>query len=394
MPTLDFLLQGMQPRNHRQVIHELLELSSPNEVLISVAFLRDNGFQLIKDKLSLISPEKVKFYVGVRNDITSMQGVLSILQAGYSIYVVDTGASDFIYHPKVYLSQNDGSAKVIIGSSNLTQNGLVRNIEASVLVELNKTHIGDVEFLNKITSILHNLPSMFPDNVTQITGVRQIIALKNNGILIDERISLRKPSLGVNTRTTGERERTPRMDTNMENLPRTRLHTRNRRRPAITTTPIITTTSIMPAEWVLVWTSSPLTERYLSIPTGTNTHATGSMGMTKGETVGIDQRHYFRDVVFHELNWIVNPSPTNPDKEVAVANMYLTIKGIDYPQQSFNLTHDPRTNTRTYQQNNFVTGLQWGSAKPLIAQRDLLGSKIRLYKRTIGTTVEYLMQFD
>ncbi len=144
-----------------------------------------------------------------------------------------------------------------------------------------------------------------------------------------------------------------------------------------------------------MWTSSGLTERDLNIPSGGNTNPTGSMGMKRGETVGIDQRHYFRDDVFAELNWVPSPTGHNPHKEKAVANIFLTIKGISYPQYNLDLAHDPRTTTTTYLQNNIVTHLSWGSAKPLITRVDLLGLKAKLYKRWINpTTVEYLMEID
>jgi HKD family nuclease len=396
MPTLDFLLQGMQPRNHKSVLHDLLAIDSPEEILISVAFLRENGIELIKNQLALIAPEKIKFYVGIRNDITSMQGIYSIFKAGYSVFTVDTGTSDFIYHPKIYLSHNREYAKVALGSANLTLSGLTKNVEASVLIDLDKSDTRDQEFLSKIITSLNTLPNRFPRNVTEITSLRQIVSLKNNGRLVDERIVTRNFSIGINLSTNGNRggrESIPRMDLTIENTPNTRTR-RNNRNPVRRITEMAQTPVIMSTEWTLVWISAPLTARDLNIPRGATTHATGSMGMKKGEMDGIDHKRYFRQDVFNELTWVSSPTTSNPHREIANAEIYLTIKGINYPKHYLELTHDPRTNTRTYEQSNFVTGLRWGTAKSLIAQEDLLNSKISLYKRSIGNQVEYLMEFN
>src|SRR5690606_12756867 len=56
-------------------------------------------------------------------------------------------------------------------------------------------------------------------------------------------------------------------------------------------------------DWILMWESNGLTERDLNIPTGPNTNPTGSMLFKKGNMDDIDQRHYFREDVFVDLDW-------------------------------------------------------------------------------------------
>jgi hypothetical protein len=44
------------------------------------------------------------------------------------------------FHPKIYLFANDENALLIVGSSNWTDGGLTKNIEANVIINLNLTN--------------------------------------------------------------------------------------------------------------------------------------------------------------------------------------------------------------------------------------------------------------
>lgn len=81
----------------------------------------------------------------------------------------------------------------------------------------------------------------------------------------------------------------------------------------------------------LLWKSGPLTRRDLNIPTGKNTHPTGSMLLKVGDpSQNIDQRHYFRDNVFATANWQPDSNPKHSHIERCFVKFRIVIKGIDY----------------------------------------------------------------
>ena len=129
----------------------------------------------------------------------------------------------------------------------------------------------------------------------------------------------------------------------------------------------------------LLWTSGRLGRRDLSIPTGGKTNPTGSMLFTKGQTPDIDQRHYFRESVFGALVWEGDDAHGKEHLERTTAYFRIVIKGIDYGVFRMNLTHDSRTDSRTYLQGNAVTQIHWGEVRDLIATEDLLDRTAYLY---------------
>jgi hypothetical protein len=143
----------------------------------------------------------------------------------------------------------------------------------------------------------------------------------------------------------------------------------------------------------LVWESKALSERDLNIPTGTNTAATGSMGLKKGalDDDKIDHRHYFRDVVFAHLTWMPDPPPKKWER--AFANFELVVKNINYGVFNLKLSHNTDQNSISYQQKNFMTQLHWGDAKKYIAKSDLLGRILYLYRKDTNPP-EFTIEID
>jgi hypothetical protein len=104
------------------------------------------------------------------------------------------------------------------------------------------------------------------------------------------------------------------------------------------------------------------------------------MYFTKGKMKDIDQRHYFRDTVFSSLKWKQDKNPDTSHLERAEAIFNFVIEGK--PSGSFKLilTHNPLTNTRSYEQNNSMTQVSWGDAKNIVAKEELIGKTAKLFK--------------
>lgn len=385
MTSSRFILQAITPDNHLECLRSLFSLPNPSRFLVSTAFMTSGGISLIETNLRTHAAVSTIF-VGIRNGITSSQGLQKALDFGCRIYVVDTGSSNILFHPKIYLSRNSIEAHVMIGSANLTAGGMNNNIEASFLLRLDLSITQNQLLIADIEDKLMALPSGFPQHVLEVMGPSMIADLLAAGRVIDE--SIAPPPEPAGASRNRDLDTTPRMPLQTRPLRRQRSIVRTPRPTAISPAGGAATVPTSPTpvmrtrrdHLLLVWESRPLTERYLTIPSGSTTNPTGSMLFTKGTLEGIDQRSYFRDVVFGSLMWSFDTAPSSSHLERAEARFGIIIKDIDYGVYTLRLTHNTRTDTRTYEQRNSMTLLHWGAARPLIARRDLLGRTLSLYR--------------
>lgn len=375
MAIITALTQGLAPnQDHERKVKQLLQHQWAKNFFMSVAFVNDSGVGKIASELAA-NDGNIEMFIGISNGITSKQALDSLLAIGVLPIAVDMGTQTNIFHPKLYAAIGDEQAQVILGSANLTASGLNGNVELSSLVDLSLSEQGDADYLSSVLTPFRNLFGAYEHNVFQITTSKQINDLLLAGRLEDETL---KPSAPVNG-VKAAQSSTPAIPAlpiyrgatqspkpqNVPRVPLPRVHTANTQQQA---TPL-----------GLIWSSKPLSERDLSIPTGNNTNATGSMYFKKGLLLGIDQRHYFKDVVFASLTWNPDLKPSKKHLLRAVASFEIVVNGISNGTHSLDLTHNSNTNTVTYQQSNAMTQVHWGNAKPIVAQRGLLGKHMSLY---------------
>ena len=185
MAELKIILQGLiQYDDHETVVNEVLRTPDMDGFLFSLAFARENGVDRIKDNLRSVA-DKSKVFIGIGNGITSAQSIRSLLKIGIKPYVVNT-ASNKIFHPKIYAAYSETRAFVILGSANLTFDGLNRNIEASSYIKLDRSQQPDDDYLKKLVTTITQLPEKSPDHVFQIVTPRRVDELLDEGLLEDE----------------------------------------------------------------------------------------------------------------------------------------------------------------------------------------------------------------
>ncbi len=388
MAQLKFILQAATDATHAEAIGALLKGPAPESVLISVAFVREAGVEAVEKALRPVAA-RTRFFVGIRNGVTSIQGIKRLLALKPQLFAVDTGSRDTIFHPKMYLAVHKQNAGVIIGSANLTLQGLLNNIEASALITLDLGDEGDRNFVERIVQVFRDLPQAHPQHVFVVKDEKHADALLQSGRLVDE-MMIPGPS-GTGAAGRGERDTLPRMKLKRAARPRLRVS----RKPAAGAAPgaITAPTPVLPIrDYYLVWESNELTERDLNVPSGPNTARTGSMLLKKGALENIDQRHFFRDAVFDSLTWALDPK--KPHLERAAAMFELVVKGINYGKFRLRLTHNTKTTTETYRQKNAMTQVHWGDALPVVARRDLLSRTLYLYRKDMTNPPEFLIEID
>ena len=367
MAEIDILLQGLnKDDDHETAVNNLLSIPEVENYLFGLAFARRNGVERIKNNLEKVSSD-TQVFIGIRNGVTSIQSIFLFFKIGIVPFVVDTASNSKIFHPKIYVAYGNTKAHVILGSANLTYGGLNQNIEASSYIKLDRKQQADEEYLQKLINTIKELPSTYPDHVFQVKTARQAVELLKEGRLEDERLT-RLPSAN---KTQGNIERDKLKSIQTHGKGRRPLGIVVKKRPA---GKILNTA-------ILVWESKPLTERSLNISQRSNTNITGDVNLGQGLMEDLDFQHYFRDVVFSELTWDTDPDSKYPHLERTTINAELIIKNILYGVYVLEVTHDPRTDTTSYEQRNVMTKIKWGNARSLIAKRDLLDRTLSLYKK-------------
>jgi len=122
------------------ILYELRKgILSSSRVKIAVAFLSKDGFEELEADLkrSLNSGNNVQLIVGISDfHITDWQALTKLLEISVAFSNLEVRyfyAEGF--HPKVFFFENVEERSAIIGSSNLTNPGLTKNVEANVLLE-------------------------------------------------------------------------------------------------------------------------------------------------------------------------------------------------------------------------------------------------------------------
>ena len=362
MAKIEFLLQNLQGNDdHEVAVNRLLSTVDAEALLLSVAYVRNSGVERLQDALGEVS-EKTQVFAGIRNGVTSVQAIKSLLDLGIHPYLVDTASHNIVFHPKLYMAYNSTEAHIIIGSANLTYGGLVGNFEFGSYIRLDRRRQQEEEILRYLKDTMAAKPSCYPDHVFRVQTVREVDRVLQEGRLEDER-DPRLPSAA--------KARAKSKDVKLAPIPLPHAASRSSRKFA----PGNYRRSIKD-DVALVWISNPLTRRSLNIPKEKNTHRTGGMRLGKGQMEGTDFQKYFRNKVFSGLSWQTH----SVSSERATASFEIIIAGISHGRHKLQIRHDPRENTKTYLQRNSMTSIRWGSAKELIADENLLRRTLSLYR--------------
>ena len=127
-------------RQMARVLCPLIEQST--DLRVAVAFMSHRGLGVIRPSLAaaLQAGATVEFLVGLDMRTTEPEALQAVLDLSHGsgevalyCYAGLTGVGT--YHPKLYLSRTADVATFIVGSSNLTEGGLKRNVEINVLIE-------------------------------------------------------------------------------------------------------------------------------------------------------------------------------------------------------------------------------------------------------------------
>ncbi|MBI3510320.1 MAG: phospholipase D family protein [Bacteroidetes bacterium] len=319
----------------------------------------------------------ITIVTGVDQKGTSQEALLALLNLDINAFVFYQ-PSFTIFHPKIYLFEGDYKSELIIGSSNLTSQGLFTNVEASLLVSIDNSVESDRKIVEQLKDYFKGIFDFTDPNLKKLS--KKIIA-----DLVKAKVV---PTEAERKAAQDKAEKSKRTET--ENIiskifPKRAIakiptEFRGTKKTVTITSSAAVVVGSISKKGELLWESGKLTERDLNIPKGSNTNPTGSMLFKKGKTKGIDQRHYFRDAVFTSLKWKRDTKPETSHLERAEGTFNIVIDGKPSGSFKLTLTHNPRTDTRSYEQKNSMTSISWGEAKKVIAKDNLIGKNATLYK--------------
>ena len=386
-----FLLQGLTASTHLDALKLLFARPELERVILSVAFVTEAGVDLIASQLAEVG-DRVDAFVGIRNDITSREGLLALINAGVNVHYVDTGVKNLLFHPKIYLVRCKTQAGAMIGSANLTLGGLNNNIESSVVLDLDLTVDEDFEFAESIIGKFNGLTVTHPRHVVRIQSAAAVDVLQAAGRLVDE-ASSSPPKAAVGSPPTGADDlppivlKVPRLWTQVKGSQGGK---GQKPQSPVATPAVVGANAVVGLSLELLWKSKALTERDLGVPSGENTHATGSINLDKGLLAeAIDHRHYFRDDVFDALDWKLR----SPTVDEAHATFGLVIKGVSRGEFKLRVGHTISTTSRSYLQRNAMTRLSWGPMKSFVARKELIGRTMSLHRDKADPT-RFVVEID
>ena len=379
-----FIFQGLTETTHEEVLGKMLHHESLENATFSVAFVRRSGVRLLQSKILPIA-KKVKVFAGIRNPITSYQGLELLLDLGANVYCVDVGQVRRIFHPKIYVSKCADTTSLMVGSANLTSGGLIENIESSLFLRLNIKDVDDLNLSNEAYQCLHELEVNFPENVFKLSNKPQLLELLELGLVADERIKLSVP---VGTSNKGNVKKT---------VPAINLKTKKKPQdqPSISESVAALKASLLIAgtktfeNYVEVWRSKPLKPSNINITTSSTANKKGVLSLGQGGMNGKgDFQNYFRNEVFGKLTW----SPVIPKGTYeAEAQFEVRIGGVFIG--TYNLRIRFSEAKKTVQQNNVTTRLVWGELLQFISSKEYL-KRIVYLSRHVGDPKQFLLEID
>lgn len=205
----------------------------------------------------------------------------------------------------------------------------------------------ELELSNSIEGIFASMVKNHPANVTRVKAKTSLDDLLQDLRLIDERITPPPlaPAAGGNK---GAPNTVMKLNTKkLQGIPKAASKKPAKVKKQVVVAPQPTPLIAMAAHYEVMWKMDGLTERDLVVPSGNNTAATGSINLDKGDLTGdYEWSYYFRDIVFYALDW------SNPDarrNQTALGKFRIVVAGFDYGEFNLKVTHDTKTDTKSFQ---------------------------------------------
>ena len=334
--------------------------------------------------------ESLNIIVGVDLKGTSKEALEALLGLGINTLIFyQPGFS--IFHPKIYLFEGEHRSQLIVGSSNLTTQGLFVNVEAAIHVELNHDLVQDQQLIANLKTSFAGLFDFTDPNLQPISQalIQQFVAEK----IVPTEAERKEIQDKVNELEEQSNEPVERIIRTLfpkRQLPSAPKEFRRKRvkkttvsksehidSPSDNTAEQITE-KIEDEDFTLVWEMPNIPGSSVQATKSATTNPTGMLRLVQAgfqsNGIVIDHTSYFRAKVFNSLSWVSKTAKT----EIAIGRFRMSIIGKSIGEHPLEIRHKPSGESN---QGNYTTGISWGRHVGKIIQASTLaGRTIRLYR--------------
>jgi HKD family nuclease len=401
---IKFLGQGYENVSPDSVGNNLIALfrkGDHSRLTILTAFLSLAG---VKGLEKLISENGSTFnqiilITGVDQKGTSKEALDGLLSLGIEAYVFyQPGAS--IFHPKVYFFEGSNHSSLIVGSSNLTAQGLFVNVEASLLINIDHNNGDDGQVIDEFKQYYDGLYNLSDPNLQPLSeGLIQTLVSFNIVPTEAERRNLYTKTTNAvvapstsNISGTFPSRQLAKISSDFRIVSNVSSQTTTANSQVVVaptatssaqTNVAIGSDQAIPSSPVsqrgqLVWVRRTLPSSSVQ-QSADGTNPTGGLRLVQDQfTVGgvrIDQTSYFRNTLFGSFNW--HQVRQTPFVEAATVQFEIIISGNNVGVFNLDVRHKP---SGVAGQGNYTTSISWGSAAGAVSSQDLTGFRLELYE--------------
>ena len=340
-----------------------------NKFLAIVAFASEGGIKSIYDHIKSAENNyaEIIFFVGIDQKVTSREALSLLLESEVNSYVYHT-VSHIIFHPKIYIFEGEKQGRIIIGSSNLTLQGLFQNMEASLVIDFEMTEKQGVSLLNQIKNHYRFLLDKTSPNVQQLT--RELIEQLVDAEVIPEEKERREVSQASNKPTQNQallseiKKMFPAVS-----IPKRKNKSQKKKAQKTGQKP-----TSPKGKLTLVWQKNNLPSSDAQQVSNKDKKPMGVLRFTQAKFkvngVLIDQKTYFRKKVFDKLEW----TKKSDVEEEAFAYFKIEIEGKSKGTFRLPINHKPDKETTG------TTRLYWRKAMSVITEQDNSGKTLSLFR--------------
>lgn len=319
----------------------------------------------------------ITIVTGVDQKGTSKEALEALLNLNINAFVFYQ-PSFTIFHPKIYLFEGKDKSELIIGSSNLTSQGLFTNVEASLLVSIDNSIEADRKIVEQLKDYFKGIFDFTDPNLKKLS--KKIIA-----DLVKAKVVPTEAERKAAQDKAEKAERTETQNIISKIFPKRAIakipsEFRGTAKPkAKTKTETATAVSIGAAtnKGKLVWTRKKLP--FSSVQGGgAGTNPTGGLRLVqddfeiKGKKIA--QTKYFRNELFSKYKW--KEIRKSPFVEATTVPFEVTIFGEFKGKFDLEVRHKPSGEAG---QGNYTTSISWGELSKIISEAKLTGSRLDLY---------------
>jgi HKD family nuclease len=375
---IKLLGQGFNPSSSQSVGHELIKFLADRDFHTFTgisAFASQAGVNGLSKHIAAAKKHLniITIVTGVDQKGTSKEALEALLNLKINAFVFYQ-PSFTIFHPKIYLFEGKEKSELIIGSSNLTSQGLFTNVEASLLVSIDNSIEADRKIVDQLKDYFKGIFDFTDPNLKKLS----------NTIISDLVKAKVVPTEAERKAAQDKAEKTERTET--ENIiskifPKRAIakipsEFRGTAKPK-TKTAVAVSVDDATDKGKLVWTRKKLPASSVQqTPVGKDT---GGLRLVQDDFAingkKITHTKYFRNDLFSKYKW--KEIRKSPFVEAAIIPFEVTIFGDFKGKYDLEVRHKPSGEAG---QGNYTTSISWGSLGDIIKEANLTGSRLDLFE--------------